>query len=434
MQKRRTRGLIAAAAIAAMLLAACASDDDSASDDGGSSGTEAPDATGPAPGVTDDTIKVGVTYVDVESLKASGLNFNLGDHEAVYNALFDDINANGGINGRKIEPVFAPINPTSPTPAEEACVKLTEDEDVFVITGFFLNDAVVCPVSTHETAVVGGGMSPDRLEQAAAPWLTWLPDTSGAAEAVTTLDEKGELDGKVAVFSNARDKETLDTYVTPTLDDLGVDVVETGVATTAATDPTALQAEVQTIGEKFESSGADTVILVGASGQDWPTAMSSNTSYRPKLIFLDPTAIKSFASNAATTDTSILEGALAVGPYGPDQARFEEATMQACVQILTDAGLETPEPKDVGDDPSNRPFEAAFQACPDVVLLKAWLEAAGDNLNYGTLEQAADGLKVTIPTDPTERTYAIGESGDGDPAAYIFEWDETAQDVVLVED
>ena|SRR5436190_8098893 len=434
MQKRRTRGLLAAAAIAAMLMAACASDDDAASDDGGSDGTEAPDATGPAPGVTDDTIKVGVTYVDVESLKASGLNFDLGDHKAVYNALFDDINANGGINGRKIEPVFAPINPTQVSPAEEACVKLTEDDDVFVITGFFLNDAVVCPIATHETAVVGGGMSPDRLEQATAPWLTWLPDTSAAAGAITTLQEKGELDGKVAVFSNARDQETLDTYVTPTLDDLGVDVVETGVATTAADDPAALQAEVQTIGEKFESSGADTVVLVGASGQDWPTAMSSNTSYRPKLIFLDPTAVKSFASNAATTDTSILEGALAVGPYGPDQARFEEQSMQDCVQILTDAGLETPSPKEAGNDPSIRPFEAAFQACPDVVLLKAWLEAAGDNLNYGTLEQAADGLKVTIPTDPTERTFGNGESGDGDPAAYIFAWDESAKDVVLVED
>ena len=55
-------------------------------------------------------------------------------------------------------------------------------------------------------------------------------------------------------------------------------------------------------------------------------------------------------------------------------------------------------------------------------------------LFYDLLEQAADGLKLTIPTDPTERTFAIGESGDGDPAAYLFEWDEGAKDLVLVED
>ena len=70
--------------------------------------------------------------MDTESLVASGLNYDLGDHEAVYRALFDAINADGGIHGRQIEPVFAPIDPTKPAPAEAKCLELTEDEDVFV--------------------------------------------------------------------------------------------------------------------------------------------------------------------------------------------------------------------------------------------------------------------------------------------------------------
>ena len=80
--------------------------------------------TGPAPGVTDATIKVGITYVD---LKAIGdvASLNHGDYELAYRAVIDDINANGGINGRTIEPVFAPVNPIGTEPAEAACVQLT---------------------------------------------------------------------------------------------------------------------------------------------------------------------------------------------------------------------------------------------------------------------------------------------------------------------
>ena len=198
-----------------LALAACTSGDDD-SDEATTDTTAAAETdtgtepTGPAPGVTDDTIKIGVTYVDVESLVASGLNMNLGDHRAVYQALFDDINADGGINGRQIEPIFAPINPTVPAPGDAECVELTEDEDVFAVTGFFLADAVNCPVSVHATAVVGGEMTPERLAGAEAPWITWTPD-SDQPEAVTrAFAESGELDGALGVWVAERDQATLD--------------------------------------------------------------------------------------------------------------------------------------------------------------------------------------------------------------------------------
>jgi hypothetical protein len=159
----------------------------------------------------------------------------------------------------------------------------------------------------------------------------------------------------------------------------------------------------------------------------------SSTSYRPTLLFLDPVAPRAFFTNAATTDTSILEGSLAGGSYGPDQARFEEEAMQDCIQTLADAGVDTPSPDESGDDPSVQPFQAALQACPDVALLTALLEAAGEDLNYGTLEAAIDGLNVAIPGDPTERTYGPPPAADGNPAAFLFEWDEAAKTYVLDE-
>ncbi len=423
---------------AALLVAACTAGDDGTEVEAGDTTTgdttaeTTPSATGPAPGVTDDAIKVGVTFVDTASLVASGLNYDLGDHEAVYTALFDAINADGGINGRQIEPVFAPIDPTQAAPAEEKCVELTEDEDVFVVTGFFLADAVNCPVSTHATAVVGGEQTPERLELAEAPWVTWTPDTDQPVAVLETFAERGLLDGTVGVWGAERDQQVVDDLVVPTLEELDAAPVETAIAVAPADDQAAQQAEHNTIAERFEAADVDTLVLVGESAQGWPT-YAAGTSYDPQLLFLDFNAPRAFATNEATTDTSILEGSLTGGSYGPDQARFDEAGMQECIQTLSDAGLETPTPEESGDDPSNQPYQAAFQACPDVALLQAVLEAAGEDLNYGTLAAASDGLEVAIPGDPTPFVYGPPPAADGNPTPYVFGWDEAAGDFVLDE-
>ena len=76
--------VLASVGILTVALLGCTSGDDSSSgtvaDDSGGSTTTEPSATGPSPGVTDDTIKIGVTYVDTEPLKAVGLDYDLGDH------------------------------------------------------------------------------------------------------------------------------------------------------------------------------------------------------------------------------------------------------------------------------------------------------------------------------------------------------------------
>ena len=397
--------------------------------------SDAPAPTGPAPGVTDETIAIGITYVDTAALLANAnLDYDLGDHRAVYQALIDDINEGGGIHGRMLEAVYAPIDPTNAEAADSVCLELTEDEDVFLVTGFFLLDAVLCPLDLHETAVVGGNQTPERLAQAKAPWVTWQPDTDQPKAVIRALDERGALEGSVAVYASVADQVDLENHVVPTLVELGVDVVATGIMDAPTGDTAAISAKVQLLAERFEADGADTVVLVGASGSTWPQYLAGESSYRPDLRFLSTVAVHAFATNGATTDTSILDGSLAGGGYGPEQARFEEAEMQACVTTLRDAGLETPAPAEFeADDPSNQPYQAAFQACPDIALTRALLEAAGEGLNYATVDLAIEGLTVAVPGDPTPRTYGAGSAGDGDPVAYLFRWDSGLQDVVLDE-
>jgi hypothetical protein len=422
------RSAIAYAALAAALIAGCTSGKNAAS----SSTTTAPPAqtaTGPAPGVTDTGIKIGVVYVDTKSLAAVNLNYNLGDHKAVYTALFDDINKTGGIQGRRVEPVFAAVNPAVPASAEAACVKLTEDDNVFLVTGFFLADAVLCPVSTHATAVVGGGITDQRLQRAKAPWLAWLPDSDAPEQVTREFAKRDALNGRVAVFAAAQDSDVMNKHVLPVLTSLGIKPVATAIMDAPVSDTAAVQSDVKLISERFKSANADTVLIVGPAGANWLTF--NDSSFKPKLLFTDIAASRAYATNKSTTNTSLLDGSLSGGGYGPDQARYDEPEMQRCVAVLKGAGIDTPSPALSKNDPSNQQYQAAFQACPDVAVVRAWLNAAGRNLNYGTLAAAVNGLTVHIPGDPTPLKYGPPPARDGNPAAYIFAWDESAKDFVI---
>ncbi len=153
--------------------------------------------------MTADAIKVGIAYPDLSSLK-DVIDVDNGDYRRTYQAVVDSINAKGGIAGRKIDPVFAPINPIGANAAAAACTKLTQDEKVFVAVGFFLNDDVLCYLQTNPTPVIGGTMTDERLSKAKVAWYTTEPGDDVEIDTIRALAEGGKLDGKVAVTGAAR--------------------------------------------------------------------------------------------------------------------------------------------------------------------------------------------------------------------------------------
>ena len=305
------------AAVAVLLVLAGCTSGDTKTTSGGSSTTTRPGATttlepaevAKAPGVTDNAIKLGITYVDLAAI-GSVTTIDHGDYEAAYQAVIDDLNARGGINGRKIEPVFAPVNPIGTQPADEACLKLTEDDKVFAITGFFLGDAVLCPLESHDTAVLGGEMNPERLDRAAAPWFTVDPGSDLQSDAISAFADKGLLDGKLAVFAQNTDVELLESTVEPLLDELGIKPVSTAVLDVPADDVTAAVAQAAVIAQKFKSTGATKVLVIGNGGVAWAQGLET-TDYRPENIFTTTNSILAYAGDAAGRDLSVLAGAIA---------------------------------------------------------------------------------------------------------------------------
>lgn len=436
----RSRGAVLRFSVIALLaatalIAGCTSGDQSSSDDTtattavGDSSTDATFASGPAPGVTADSIKVGVVYVDLDTLREAGVvDINHGDYTAAYTALFDAINADGGINGRTIDYTIVPVAPTGTEPADAACTQLTEDEESFLIMGFFLGDTVLCPLETHSTAVIGGVITAERLARADAPWFSNEGSEDLQAEAVRAMAEAGDLDGTVGVFGGPEEQVLMDDVMLPLLDELGVDVAESAIVDQNAEDIAATDNSTEVIAQRFETAGVDQVLALGTSSLAFVQGIAP-TDYRPEIRFTEAGAINTYAQGEGR-DLTLLEGSIVGALYGGDANIYELPGMQECIGVLEDAGIEVPNPADAGaDDPLL--WTSAFTSCQQVDLFKALVEAAGEDLNYGSLEGASDGLVVDMPAQPEPLTFGPGEHGDGDPQAYLFDFDADSGSFVL---
>src|SRR5262245_2695965 len=112
--KGRYGSHLVTAATLVLVIAGCSS---TAQESATPSGPPTPDTS---PGVTADSIYVGVPYAaDAAANKAAGAGgVTVGNPKADAQIVIDDINANGGVAGRKLVPVFHAI-PSSGAASED---------------------------------------------------------------------------------------------------------------------------------------------------------------------------------------------------------------------------------------------------------------------------------------------------------------------------
>jgi ABC-type branched-subunit amino acid transport system substrate-binding protein len=356
-----------------------------------------------APGVTKDEIKVGITYVDLDAVR-SVTNIDHGDYEKTYNAVIDDLNRRGGVNGRELVPVFAKINPLGTVPAQEACVKLTEDEKVFAAMGFFLNDAPLCFVDQHDTPVLGGTTTPQYLSRAKAPWFTPEAGAEVASRVIDTLATSGALKGKLGIVTLAADEQSLlHDVVLPALKRNKIKGTS-AILDASTTDTVAVTQQAGTFAERFKSDGVKTVLLVGNSPSAFMNALSK-TDYRPRLVATSINPFQAAAINPAT-DPSELKGAVSASVG----TKFDDPSLQKCFRVVEQVTSD----KVVENAPAGEPdYRASAEAaCRYVALFATLAGAAGKNLTVQSFGQAPAKLgsfelpgsgKVTY--DPKTHTF-----------------------------
>jgi hypothetical protein len=386
--------------------------------------TVAPDAeefvdqtlAGASPGITDDTIKIGITYIDLGSVETASVNH--GDYEAAYRTRIDVINAAGGINGRMIEPVFAPISIADGGNADAVCVQLTEDEEVFVVMGFFMGDAPACYLELNEKAVLGGSVNDGLMGRAKAPWFS-IEGSDAQTDAIAALAEADAFVEPFALYATIDNQGLIEDTILPALAAAGLEPVEIAYNDAPIGDTAATESQNAAILQRFESLGVASVVTAGNDGSSIAGALETS-AYRPKILSTLTGTLQAFAAEAGR-DLSVLDGAVAAGEYGPNAAIYSEPDMVGCIDDYTAAGNEFISPDDWTDGP--RMWVSMGYACKIMTLFDELATYAGPNLNYATFQAAGDTIgDVKLPGLPEPYFFGPPPSRDGDAPVFVFEW------------
>ena len=246
------------------------------------------------------------------------------------------------------------------------------------------------------------------------------------------MAEAGELDGTLGVFARASDESLLDDEVLPLLEELGVEPAETAINDAPDDDAAAANAQTAVIAERFEAAGVDRVLILGNAGLVWAVGVEP-LGYRPPLRITDANSMLAYVGDQARRDLSVVEGSVAGNLYGGPENLWSLPAMQTCIETVEAGGGAVPEPDTLTPEDSDL-WVAGFTACRNVVLLQALLEAAGENLDYGSFAAAAEGLEVDVPIQPDPLTFGSGGAADGDPTAFLFDFDPDLRDFILRED
>lgn len=346
----------------------------------------------PHPGVTEDSITVGVLSLDWQALADIGVDTGRGTSTDLYVAALEGINDRGGVNGRMLEIVVQEVLPIGAGPADEACVALTEDAQVFVTFGAMLQDSVLCYTETHASAVVNfSGRTEEREQRALAPYVTILSTQSDLArDFVATLETRGVLEGRtIGVLGSVDADEQAYVDVFEAFVDAGYDPVP-GLIGANQSDLNASEADQGLILQRFETEGVD--LTVSASGLAIILSNAVEAGYET-----DQWVFSSLPDANELTDAGValdyIAGAIGatISPVGTSAqpALDEDPAVRECLEALD---AETGRTYQLGLDVTPNDLGSYLFACAGATILERALTAAGTELDYVSLQAGLESI------------------------------------------
>jgi branched-chain amino acid transport system substrate-binding protein len=259
-----------------LVIAACGRDDEEGSTD---------------PGITDDTIKLGGSY------PLSGPASAYRSIEQGAQANFKYVNANGGVDGRKIE--FVTLDDAyEPPKAVQNARRLVQEEEVFALFNTLgtANNVAIWDYTNKEEVpqlFVATGASLWGADVDAHPWTTgWQPDYVTESQVYADYLEQEKPNAKVAVLyqNDAFGEDLLNGFKKATE---GTNIEVVAEESYEVTDPT-----VSSQMSKLASSDADTFLnittpkfgaqaIVAADKLGWKVLHIINNVSASKLLVLE---------------------------------------------------------------------------------------------------------------------------------------------------
>lgn len=413
---------------------------------GGGSATGSTGGTSSSqPGITATSVYVGFVYDKNAGAvnQAAGVgSITSGDTRANTNAVVKDINAHGGLGGRKLVPVWANFDSTSTQTLDQqdaaVCQQFTQDSPrVFavdqadrepyrqclsqagvVMLSNGLPEAGAALMRRHPTFIEQGYPNLDRL---AAYYLSPLVDqhyftpwdSLNAQPAAAGVVKVGVLTYDDPIF-----REAVDTYLVPALKRLGYDPVVARIAPIAtASDYSAQAAAVKSAQLTFASDGVTHVIPFesngGLSTLFLPTARAQ--AYYPRYGVYTGSASEALLESGVV-EAKQMNGAVGFGwvpaldlpaADNPANGTYSNANRRHCLQVMKDNGITFT---------SGNAEAIALNTCASLYLMKAAFDrriapAAFISTveSLGTSYQKAGGLGEDFQPgrqDPDNKAYA----------------------------
>jgi hypothetical protein len=207
----------------------------------------------------------------------------------------DQVNKDGGIHGKKINPIISFFTPLKTAEMRSLCKDWTEGSPAaFAVVdgqGTWSGTNQLCVAEEGHTPLISEWTTVSTWTKEAAPYLWWMgPAQTTMLQALVNWGlSSGLLGGKVGVIAGNRasDQAALKKYLLPDLRRAGVTpVVETIAAQPTETSTTSTQSTL--VVEKLKSDGVTSVIPIVPFNAFVPLMNAEkNQSYHPKLLLSD---------------------------------------------------------------------------------------------------------------------------------------------------
>lgn len=311
------------------------------------------------------TVKLGFFVSDdassiYKALGISGASHTRQESKAIWQAVIDQVNARGGLGGRRIVPSYYFINSDSGTNASRsaaACAMFTEDSKVFAVVLDGAGDlSMAACLARKQTPAIDVGQTSypydDRVLRELAPYL-YLPGRLSMgrfAAYVDTLAERGFFaeGSRVGLlrFDLPEQARTARDVIEPALRRHGLtlttDVAFTPVEGTADLPRAADEASAAVL--QMRARGVDRVLFLG-SGLSLPyvfPTVAESQGYRPRYGITTDDGPDFMATNAPPAQ---MTDAMAVG-WEPqydvpdsDSVLAAQPIWQQCAQVMRKAGF-----------------------------------------------------------------------------------------------
>jgi ABC-type branched-subunit amino acid transport system substrate-binding protein len=377
---------------------------------GPSGGTAAVGTNGP--GISDKTIKIGIGYAPDAAQQNAALGASGAtqiDTKTAYDTLVKDLNARGGIGGRKVAVVYHEYSLTGTEPYDQqdqaACTRWTQDDPVFITDGGLNTDTFL---ACMEKAGAISGIFMDSLRAIGKlkyrQFPHYLQPRNIDLEDLQTLkiDSLGKMGcfggkpkiGLVSIDTPHHRRAIKDALV-PALRKRGLSLSESIYVRDpeSGAETGQLVSEITNAAVRFNSVGVTHVLFTdaGAGIAFFFMQSAEKQAYRPRYCLDGASGNTALADLLAQTGSvEQLNGALSIAWMPSIDTRPEDlpawaktAQQERCYELMRKAGVTM--------DSGNAKGLAEL-ACDTVWLIEAILKRTGSVFNQDTFLQGLQRL------------------------------------------